>query len=141
MDFPCGYFFNRFGYPIFHNILVGANMIVVLSRPFCVYRLEHAYFQINKYTFWSNLEIWSALVLHNIFELYHAKTIYMIGWLSSWVVGNSSLRYLELVPFHDEVFQSNSLPRFPLSFKHVNNQKPRFGWIKIKFFFFISDIR
>ena len=27
----------------------------------------------------------SALILHTIFELYHAKTIYMIGWMSNQV--------------------------------------------------------
>ena len=55
MDLSNGYFFNPSGYPrsapsIFDNIVIGANMIIVLSHPICVYRLEYAYFQISRYT-------------------------------------------------------------------------------------------
>ena len=51
--------FNRFGYPrsapsILYDILVGANLIVVLSHPFYVYRLVYPYFKINRYTFCRN---------------------------------------------------------------------------------------
>ena len=44
MDLPVDIFFNRFGYPrfvpsSFNDILVGANVIVVLSHPFWILRL------------------------------------------------------------------------------------------------------
>ena len=93
------FFFFCFGYPrsapsIFHNILAGANMIVVLSHLIC----EFAYIGVSMLVFKSKgalLEqfLWKfepALVLDTTFEVYHAKAIYVISWLSSQVVENHS---------------------------------------------------
>ena len=140
--------FNRFGYPrsapsILYDILVGANLIVVLSHPFYVYRLVYPYFKINRYTFCRNF--FGNLGLQLFCKAYLSFTTQKrLTWLFECQV-----EWLKLVRpvmrnwYHIAImfFNQNLYLVRPLSFKHISNQKPLFGWTKIKLFFFLSDIR
>ena len=148
MDLPWDIFFNRFGYPrsapsIFHDILVGVNMIVVLSHPFCVYRLEYGYFQINRYTFWSNsfgnlgLHLFCIPYLSFITQKRFTWSVdCQVEWLKIVRHVMRNWNHFAMMFFNQTLYLVRSL-----SFKHVSNQKPLFGWTKIKLFSFISEIR
>ena len=141
-------FFNGFGYPrfvpsIFHDIFVGANLVLELSHPFCMCRLDYVYFQANRYTFWSNFLGDFGL---DLFWIPYLSFIIQTRFI--WLV-DCKVESLKIVPhvmrkwYHFVLmfFNQTLYLVLPLTFKHVSNQEPLFGWMKINLFFFISEIR
>ena len=124
----------------FSNAFVDVNTIVALSYPFCMYRLEYAYFQINRYIFCSNY--FGNLGLH-LFCLPYLSII-KEKWFT-WFI-DCQVKLLKIVChvmrnwYHLAmmIFSQSLFLVCLLSFKHISNQKPLFGWRSSSSFLFLT---
>ena len=75
-----------------------------------------------------SLEIWACTCSGYHIWVLSCKNDLPDGWLSGWVVDNSSSCYEELTPFCNDIFQSNSLPCLSNVLKTLQQSKVTF-WL------------